>query len=91
MLEDAVQLNFGKQDFRLILFPDATARFWGGFLTQVPEEDLVSGVPVVNMAHEPLGFVSGGFKGPQLNWTVGDKEACAILSVCWRLSYLLWD
>ena len=38
-----------------------------------------------------LGFVSGGFKGSQLNWAVVDKEAFAILSVCRRLSYLLWD
>ena len=63
LLEDAVQLNFRKQDFRGLMFPDASDLFWGGFLTQVPEEDLVSGIPVVDMAHEPLGFVSGGFKG----------------------------
>ena len=75
----------------MIMLPDGTALFFGGLLTQVPEEDLVSGIPVVNMAHEPLGFVSGGVKGSQLNWTVVDKEACAVLSVCRRLSYLLWD
>ena len=34
---------------------------------QVPEQDLVSGIQVVNMAHEPMGFVSGEFKGSQLN------------------------
>ena len=49
----------------------------------------MSGIPVVDMAHEP--FVSGGFKGSQLNWAVMDKEAGAILSVCQRLSYLLRD
>ena len=91
LLEDAVQLIFGKQDFRAMMFPVATDLFWGGFLAQVPEEDLVSGIPVVNMAHETLGFVSGGLKGSQINWTVVDKEACAILSVCRQLSYLLWD
>ena len=51
----------------------------------------MSGIPVVDMAHEPLGFVNGGFKGSQLNWAMVDKEAFAILSVCRRLSYLLWD
>ena len=86
-----MQLNFRKQDFRVLMFPDASDLFWGGFLTQVPEEDLVSGIPVVDIAHEPLGFVSGGFKGSQLNWAVVDKEAFDILSVCRRLSYLLWD
>ena len=30
----------------------------------------MSGIPVVDMAHEPLGFVSGGFKGSQLNWDI---------------------
>ena len=40
LLEDAVQLNFRKQDFRVVMFPDASDLFWGGFLTQVPEEDL---------------------------------------------------
>ena len=93
LLEDAVKLNFRKQDFRVLtlMFPDANDLLWGGFLTQVPEEDLVSGIPVVDMAHEPLGFVSGGFKGSQLGWAVAERKACAILSVCRRLSYLLWD
>ena len=58
-------------------------------MTQVPEEDLVSEIPVVDMGHELLGFVSGGFNRSQLNWAVVDKEACAILSVCRQLSYLL--
>ena len=89
LLENAVQLNFRKQDIRVLMFPDVSDLFWGGFLTQVLEEDLVSGILVVDMDHEPLGFVSGGFKGSQLNWTVVDKEAFAILSVCRRLSYLL--
>ena len=75
----------------MLMFPGASYLFWGGFLTQVPEEYLVSGIPVVDMAHEPLGFVSGGFKESQLSWAVVDKEVCAILSVCRRLSYCLWD
>ena len=86
-----MQFNFRKQDFRVLMFPDASDLFWEGFLKQVPEEDLVNGIPVMDMAHEPLGFVSGGFKRSQLNWAVVDKEAFVILSVCRRLSYLLWD
>ena len=91
LLEDAVQLNVCKQDFRVLMFPDASDLFWGGSMTQVPKEDLVSEIPVVGMAHEPLDFVMAGFEGFQLYWAVVDKEACAILSVCRRLSYLLWD
>ena len=74
LLEDAVQITFRKQDFRVL-----------------PEEDMGSGIPVVDVSHEPLSFVSEECKGSQLNWVVVDKEACAILSVCWRLSYVLWD
>ena len=51
----------------------------------------MSGIPVVDTAHEPLGFVSGGFKESQLNCAVVDKEACAFLGVCRWPSYLLWD
>ena len=51
LLEDAVLLNFRKQDFRVLMFPVACDLFWGGFPTQVPEEDLVTGIPVVDMAH----------------------------------------
>ena len=37
LLGDAVQLDFCKQDFRVLMFPDASDLFWGGFPTQVPE------------------------------------------------------
>ena len=91
LLEDAVQLNFLRQDFCVLKFPSASDLFWGGFLTQVPEEDLVSGIPVMDMAHKPLGFVSGEFKGSHLNWALVAAETFTILSMCQRLSYLLWD
>ena len=38
----AVQLNFCKQNFSVLMFSDASDLFWGSFLTQVPEEDLLS-------------------------------------------------
>ena len=46
----------------------------------------MGGIPVVDMAHEPLGFVSGGFKESQLNWVVVHNKTCAILSICRQLS-----
>ena len=51
----------------------------------------MSGIPVVDMAHEPLGLVSGEFKESQLKSSVVEKEACSILSVWRQLSYLLCD
>ena len=89
LLEDAVQITFRKQDFCVLLFPDASALFWGGFLTQVPVEDPLSGIQVVDVAPKPLGFVSGEFKGCKLNWAVLDKKPCDILCMCHRLSIVL--
>ena len=52
VVEDAVQLNFRKQDFCVLIFQDETDLFWGGFLA------------VVDMAHQPImGLVSGELKG----------------------------
>ena len=53
LLRDAVQLSFHKRDFRVVMFPDAIDLLWGGFPTQVPEEDFVSGIP-------GGGYVSAG-------------------------------
>ena len=36
LLEDEVRLNFRKQDFRVLMFPDASDLFWGGFPTRSP-------------------------------------------------------
>ena len=91
LLNDAVQLDFRKQNLRVLFVSDASDLFGVGFLAQVPEEDLMSGFLVLDMVHESLVFVSGGFTASQLNWDVVNKEACAILSVCRRLSYLLGD
>ena len=56
------------------MFPDASDEQWGSFLTQVPQMELDRGVPVEDMTHEPLGFLSGIFKGSQLGWVTVDKE-----------------
>ena len=45
------------------MFTDASRLFWGSFLTQASEEDLVSEIPAMDMAHEPLFLVSGEFEG----------------------------
>ena len=60
LLEDAAQLNSRKQDFRVLMFPDVSDLFLGGSMAQFPEEDLVSGIPVVDMVHEPLGICQRG-------------------------------
>ena len=66
LLEDTVQSNFREQNFRVLLFPNASNLFCGGCLTQVPEEDLVSGIPVMGMSHGLLGLSAEGSKGLSL-------------------------
>ena len=42
------------------------------------------------MSHEPLGFLSGPFRGSQQRWATLDKEGLTIVSTFHRLEYLLW-
>ena len=92
MLMDAVELSFRRpDDCRVLMFPDASDRFGGCCLTQMPKEELVAGLPFMDMSHEPLAFLSGVFRGSQLCWPSVDKEFFAILSAFQRVPLLLWD
>ena len=42
------------------------------------------------MSHEPLGFLSGTFRGSQQRWATVDKEGFTIVSTFRRLEFLLW-
>ncbi len=69
---------------------DASDLFWGCCITQVPRGEVQYDVLVEEMSHEPLGFVSGSFRGSQLNWPTMDKEGYAIVVAIKRLDYLMW-
>ena len=56
----------------------------------MPVTEFQSGMALENMSHEPLGFLSGSFKGSQLRWATVDKEGFAIVNTFRRLEYLLW-
>ena len=45
------------------MFPDASECHWGSFVTQVPDAEMDQNLPVEDMTHEPLAFLSGTFKG----------------------------
>ena len=49
----------------VLMFPDASDNYWGGFLTQVPTAELEGSVEVGKMSHELLGFLIGTFRGSQ--------------------------
>ena len=72
-----------------MMFPDASDKFWGSCITQVPTVELWGSVAIADMAHEPLGFLSGPFRGSQERWAAVDKEG-TIVSTFKRLPYLLW-
>ena len=86
-----VQLYHPKSDRAVLMFPDASDRFSGSCVTQVPSDEMAQGLPVGEMSHEPPGFVSGAFKGSQLRWSTVDKEGFAIVSTFKRLDYLFWN
>ena len=56
----------------------------------MPQDELDRGVSVEDMIHEPLGFLSGTFKGSRQRWTTADKEGFAVVSTFTRLEFLLW-
>ena len=62
---------------RLSVFPDASDKHWGLFITQVPREDL--NLPYEDQRHSPILMKSGSFKGSSSSWHIKEKEAYPIL------------
>jgi hypothetical protein len=85
---NAVMLAHMRSDYEMCLYTDASDECWGAILTQVRTEDLERDVE--EQRHEPLGFLSGEFKGSQLNWSVCDKEAFPIYNVTRKWEHLLF-
>ena len=77
-----------------VLFMDASKYAWAGVLTQaydkVDESTLSSyGTKKIRMVHHPTAYVSGLFRGSQLNWAALTKEAYAIYLSVRKLSFYL--
>ena len=68
-----------------ILYTDASGIGWSGVLTQ---EHLDKNGKLKN---HPICYVSGQFRGSQLNWAVLTKEAYAIYMSVRRLSFYVTD
>ncbi|KAH9137013.1 hypothetical protein AeRB84_018060 [Aphanomyces euteiches] len=69
------------------VFPDASLRFWGAIVTQVPMNQL--SLSIDSQDHEPLAFLSGPFRGSQMAWSIIEKEAFSIVETCKRMDFLL--
>ena len=71
-----------------ILYTDASKYAWAGVLTQEYKHDQDSKKISIN---HPITYVSGLFKGSQLNWAALTKEAYAIYMCIKKLNYYLED
>ena len=83
-LSEVVPLNHLKQGFSVMMFADASDKFWGSCITQVPMVELGGSVGIADM-----GFFFF-FRGAQERWEIVEKEGFAIVSTFKRLPYLLW-
>ena len=70
------------------LYTDASKFGWAGVLTQ-PHTTTIDGKSTTN--DHPVAFVSGLFRGSQLNWAALTKEAFAIYMSVKKLSFYLTD
>ena len=70
------------------LYTDASKYGWAGVLTQ-PHEETIDGKSTTT--DHPVAFVSGLFRGSQLNWAALTKEAFAIYMSIKKLSFYLTD
>ena len=86
-LAHAVTLYHPRPGCQVLMFPDASECHWGSFVTQVPDAEMDQNLPVKDMTHEPLAFLSGTFKGSQMRWATIDKEGFAIVSTFRRLEH----
>ena len=79
-------LKYPKPDQPYILCTDTSKYAWAGVLTQAYTYKEEGKEFIV---HHPIMYVSGLFKGPQLNWAALTKEAYAIYMVARKLDYYL--
>lgn len=87
-LKSAVQLAHLKDNHTILVFTDASDKFWAGIVTQVEESE--TGKQVQDQKHEPLAFLGDHFSGAQENWTTCEMESFAIVKEFERMDYILW-
>ena len=77
-----------------ILYTDASKYGWGGVLLQEyehPEIKTTSKKQKIKTVLHPVAFVSGGFRGSQLNWAAMTKEAFGVYISVRKLSFFLQE
>ena len=79
-------LKYPNPDQPYVLYTDASKYAWAGVLTQA-HTHVVNGVE--KEIHHPVTYVSGLFRGPQINWAALVKEAYAIYMAARKLHYYI--
>ena len=81
-------LKYADTSKPYILYTDASKFSWAGVLTQ-PHTTVIDGKSTTT--DHPVAYVSGLFRGSQLNWAALTKEAFAIYMSVKKLSFYLTD
>ena len=81
-------LKYADMSKGYTLYTDASKYGWAGVLTQA-HSSIVEGKKVTT--DHPVAYVSGLFRGSQLNWAALTKEAFAIYMSVKKLSFYLTD
>ena len=77
-------LKYADTSKRYTLYTDASKFGWAGVLTQ-PHTTVINGKSTTT--DHPVTFVSGLFRGSQLNWAALTKEVFAIYMSVKKLSF----
>ena len=86
-LKNAVCIAHVKDDWDLNVMTDASDKFYSIMITQTNPNE--SDKPIQERSHEPIAFYSREFKGAEINYSILDKEALAILVACERFKYII--
>jgi hypothetical protein len=87
LISGAVKLSYPDLDKIICVFTDASDIGWGALITQVPR--VQEGLNPNEQDHEPLVFLGGLFRGSELNWSVIDKEANALIKPFQKQTWML--
>ena len=87
-IANAMEMFVGQPDDEYVLYVDASRLFYAGFLGAVSKEDLMK--PHQESVIRPVAWVSGKFNPAQINYSVSEKEAFAMVASCTKLSVQLY-
>ena len=83
LLEEPI-LKYPDPNKLYVLYTDVSKYAWAGVLTQFYQHKDEKGVKEI---HHPITYISGLFRGPQINWAALVKEAYTIYMSARKLDY----